>query len=789
MDIKLIFTVIECKNGHMNEYFSEKCKICGESLSDNTCLSDPNVDYRVSFLKPLFEIIDSRKKRIKNIRKEIDNGKLIKSECSDCFSLLKEAFSKLCTFSESELFNCIELDKDNPDSKRSEKWLEDICSIFSDAYDYLEKLLITETKTIWKNAIKRITKLTSKTIDAFSHMLSSSIALTYEDAQKIQSVAQSNIDDCSMELKLISDILYTIKNSDTIDIFMDGKINYSALMVSLICGNNKENINDTLKTVCNNTYYYFKNVLKNDIDYYSDAELLSLSGFKQVGLSIFDDEKYFRKIQIALNLINQAFSKNSTLFKSFFDKYQDIFSFYWRKSMDLNIQFAFVFGHNPSDLVIMHNLINWYKTVCEGIYRDASKLLYFCIDIINKEETDISSILEWVGYGDIVGRFLSQRNKKFILLTEGIDNIIRNSEAHVTYEIDEKNEKITLRNKRKQEKTIETKEYGFLSFLETTCLLFETTFSIIAATYIFILNNKQDNKRYLESVLNQSNDFDISVSELIFAFKGVVITNREELEIENKKQLRYYGKYLIEINKDEIERVISVFYPIIINKPEYDSLMLILFDNNNNKLCSIKVITKYYKEYKENENNEDIKKYILFIAMKTTEIYYEGEKEVIDYDKKDYEFLFGVLKLFLPRIKECTEKKEALFLDYRTNIGTFKDALEEVGYVIYSLNEYLGYCYDKRIINYVLEIMQSIENAVEIIIKNNRISRVTYFMFNKIGNEMKKIAEVSKLFLKDIEKEEFLQKNIKEDVDKRLGRNSPCPCGSGLKYKKCCGKD
>jgi preprotein translocase subunit SecA len=23
--------------------------------------------------------------------------------------------------------------------------------------------------------------------------------------------------------------------------------------------------------------------------------------------------------------------------------------------------------------------------------------------------------------------------------------------------------------------------------------------------------------------------------------------------------------------------------------------------------------------------------------------------------------------------------------------------------------------------------------------------------------------------------------------DKKMGRNDPCPCGSGLKYKKCCG--
>ena len=25
-------------------------------------------------------------------------------------------------------------------------------------------------------------------------------------------------------------------------------------------------------------------------------------------------------------------------------------------------------------------------------------------------------------------------------------------------------------------------------------------------------------------------------------------------------------------------------------------------------------------------------------------------------------------------------------------------------------------------------------------------------------------------------------------AEKRIGRNEPCPCGSGKKYKKCCGK-
>ena len=41
------------------------------------------------------------------------------------------------------------------------------------------------------------------------------------------------------------------------------------------------------------------------------------------------------------------------------------------------------------------------------------------------------------------------------------------------------------------------------------------------------------------------------------------------------------------------------------------------------------------------------------------------------------------------------------------------------------------------------------------------------------------------------------RKQIKKDFNKskqvtvgeKIGRNDPCPCGSGKKYKKCCGKD
>ena len=37
------------------------------------------------------------------------------------------------------------------------------------------------------------------------------------------------------------------------------------------------------------------------------------------------------------------------------------------------------------------------------------------------------------------------------------------------------------------------------------------------------------------------------------------------------------------------------------------------------------------------------------------------------------------------------------------------------------------------------------------------------------------------------EVEEMFKNEPIKRVGEKVGRNSPCPCGSGIKYKKCCG--
>ena len=48
--------------------------------------------------------------------------------------------------------------------------------------------------------------------------------------------------------------------------------------------------------------------------------------------------------------------------------------------------------------------------------------------------------------------------------------------------------------------------------------------------------------------------------------------------------------------------------------------------------------------------------------------------------------------------------------------------------------------------------------------------------------------EMKKLALSEMSKKKAINAKI-PFISKKIGRNDPCPCGSGLKYKKCCGKN
>ena len=61
---------------------------------------------------------------------------------------------------------------------------------------------------------------------------------------------------------------------------------------------------------------------------------------------------------------------------------------------------------------------------------------------------------------------------------------------------------------------------------------------------------------------------------------------------------------------------------------------------------------------------------------------------------------------------------------------------------------------------------QQEEEAVQMVLKREQIAKPTWTSSD---------PESSK------------PKTVRKTVKQKVGRNDPCPCGSGKKYKKCCG--
>ncbi|WP_294405056.1 SEC-C metal-binding domain-containing protein [uncultured Clostridium sp.] len=83
-----------------------------------------------------------------------------------------------------------------------------------------------------------------------------------------------------------------------------------------------------------------------------------------------------------------------------------------------------------------------------------------------------------------------------------------------------------------------------------------------------------------------------------------------------------------------------------------------------------------------------------------------------------------------------------------------------------------------------LEPSEAVEKMIDLInIDNEDIRIVASKMMNKFVNKIRLWR------LKGISKNDAKASSISEAASKVVGRNDPCICGSGKKYKKCCGKN
>ena len=64
-----------------------------------------------------------------------------------------------------------------------------------------------------------------------------------------------------------------------------------------------------------------------------------------------------------------------------------------------------------------------------------------------------------------------------------------------------------------------------------------------------------------------------------------------------------------------------------------------------------------------------------------------------------------------------------------------------------------------------------------------------YYRLNEVDYVMKEISRFRKVQSHWLYLDGGVRSVAKAGQENATGRNAPCPCGSGKKYKRCCGKD
>lgn len=118
--------------------------------------------------------------------------------------------------------------------------------------------------------------------------------------------------------------------------------------------------------------------------------------------------------------------------------------------------------------------------------------------------------------------------------------------------------------------------------------------------------------------------------------------------------------------------------------------------------------------------------------------------------------------------------------------GTVKELAEKFGTEVLTMVGFLDGINDSLITKNPIETMDedtkvSLKFEKELLFKN-MVEAKADWLYN--------LEEWNAIIPEDRRKELYLEQKKSHTIvkDKKIGRNDPCPCGSGRKYKQCCGK-
>jgi len=232
-----------------------------------------------------------------------------------------------------------------------------------------------------------------------------------------------------------------------------------------------------------------------------------------------------------------------------------------------------------------------------------------------------------------------------------------------------------------------------------------------------------------------------------------------------------------------------------------DDYILYLVGTHNNNLFNSEDYLKYYDKFAEffiNDKNPD-------------EDAYSHLMELMPYFTKKDELIPFVEKILpaLEKSRQYSDEDEERFKSIRINLAMHKVRSDKrIHDVLVDLTEFLlEECKDKNerlhMEVYIVFHMSDLRPSLKVLrneypeyFKLNQLfyldvlnEKKTDFLMDKYAGIYKKLRREEKKSAKDEfdDDDEDEEKTIKR-ASPKIGRNEPCPCGSGKKYKKCCGK-
>jgi hypothetical protein len=232
-------------------------------------------------------------------------------------------------------------------------------------------------------------------------------------------------------------------------------------------------------------------------------------------------------------------------------------------------------------------------------------------------------------------------------------------------------------------------------------------------------------------------------------------------------QLIEYNEYFVE-NNANIDILDDFFYylTLLIDKDENVSFSAniadIVQDMDFDSLDEASIFIKKYTEFinsisefieflEKNANNDKIDEFI-------SELFYTF---LVLYDD-DIDKITPII------IANATEILKVIFDKYNISLAENDDELKQFES---DINNILGENFSFLIIS-ILTLVKKIDTELED--RNKKVPLLFTFLVVFVMN------------MNLLRKSEFKEKNSLRESRKKTGRNDPCPCGSGLKFKKCC---